>query len=269
MPAMNPPVAAYLCSYPKSGRTWMRFALVNLMSEVYGLDMDLDMENMFTVIPNDDGKDHTQPWKTLDKYAFPDRTDMPFVAMSHLCWDERFEEPRVLLLMRTPADSLVSRFYHMSRHAGQFGGSIDEFARDEEYGVPGLVKYFASWEPHSEDPNVEVVTYEQLRADPSEPFRMIVDQLGIAATDEQLEAALAASTVEKMREVERASGVGQPNAYDRSDPQAMRVRKAKVGGWREELSPETVDYLMESFASSPAAMALLERYAIVPEPEPA
>jgi hypothetical protein len=49
----------------------------------------------------------------------------------------------------------------------------------------------------------------------------------------------------------------------------MRVRKAKVGGWREELAPETVDYLMESFSASPPAMALLERYSIVPEVEPA
>lgn len=266
---MTPPVRAYLCSYPKSGRTWMRFALVNLMNEAYGLDMELDMENMFTLIPNDDGEGHTQPWKTLDKYAFPDREEMPFVAMSHLPWDERFAGPDVLLLMRTPADSLVSRFYHMSRHAGQFEGTIDEFAHDEFYGVPGLVGYFASWEPHADNDNVEVVTYEQLRADPSGPFRRIVDQLGIEATDDQLAAALEASTVEKMREVERSSGVGQPIAYDRSDPQAMRVRKAKVGGWREELAPETVEYLMESFAASPPAMELLERYSIVPEVEPA
>lgn len=269
MPAMTPPVHAYLCSYPKSGRTWMRFALVNLMNEAYGLELDLDMENMFTLIPNDDGEGHTQPWKTLDKYAFSGRDDMPFVAMSHLPWDERFLEPKILLLMRTPADSLVSRYYHMSRHAGQFKGTIDEFAHDEIYGVPELVEYFASWEPHSEDANVEVVTYEELRSNPAGPFRRIVDHLGIEATDEELEAALAASTVEKMREVERSSGVGQPNAYDRSDPQAMRVRKARVGGWREELAPGTVDYLMESFAASPPAMELLERYSIVPQVEPA
>jgi hypothetical protein len=245
----------------------MRFALVNLMNEAYGLGLDLDMENMFTLIPNDDGEGQTQPRKTLDKYAFADRSGMPFVAMSHLPWDERFLRPRILLLMRTPADSLVSRFYHMSRHAGQFDGSIDEFAHDVLYGVPGLVEYFASWEPHAEDANVEVVTYEQLRAEPFGPFRRIADQLGIEATDEQLQAALDASTVEKMREVEKASGVGAPNPYDRSDPQAMRVRKAKVGGWRDELAPETVDYLMDSFAASPQATALLERYSIVPEPD--
>lgn len=266
---MVPPVSAYLCSYPKSGRTWVRFALVNLMNEAYGLDLDLDMENMFQLIPNDDGEGQTQPWKRLDRYAFADRPGMPFVAMSHLPWDGRFRDPSVVLLLRNPADTLTSRYFHVTRHERKLDASIDEFAHHEQFGVPSLVEFFASWEPHSEDDNVKVITYEQMRRKPLEPFRRIVDQLGIEATDAQLEDALAASTVEKMREIEKASGVGQPNAYDRNDPQAMRVRKAKVGGWREELAPQTVEYLMESFAASPPAMALLERYSIVPEVEPA
>jgi len=266
---MARPVSAYLCSYPKSGRTWMRFALVNLMNEAYGLGLELDMENMFTLIPNDDGEGLTQPWKALDRYGFADREEMPFVAMSHLPWDARFSDPAVVLLLRNPADTLTSRYFHVTRHEGKLEASIDEFARNAELGVPSLVEYFASWEPHAGDGNVEVVTYEQLRAEPFGPFRGIADQLGIEATDEQIQAALDASTVEKMREVEKSSGVGQPNSYDRSDPQAMRVRKAKVGGWRDELAPETVAYLMDSFAASPQATALIERYSIVPEPDAA
>jgi len=266
---MAPAVDAYLCSYPKSGRTWMRFALSNLMDEVYGLGLDLDMENMFGLIPNDDGRKQTQPWKTLDAYRFAERSDVPFAAMSHLAWDERFATTPVVLLMRSPADSLVSHYYHMSRHAGEFKDDIDEFARDPLYGVPALVEHFASWEPHAEDPNVISVTYEQLRSEPLEPFSRIVAQLGIDATSAQMEQALEISSVERMREVERRSGVGAPNDYDRNDPQAMRVRKARVGGWREELSPETTDYLLGAFAQSESASALLERYSIVPQVETA
>jgi len=266
---MAPPVSAYLCSYPKSGRTWMRFALSNLINELCGLNLDLDMENMFGLIPNDDGRKQTQPWKTLDAYRFAQRSEVPFIAMSHLPWDERFAEPPIVLLMRTPADSLVSRYYHMSRHAGQFKEDIDAFAHDPRYGVPGLVEYFASWEPHSEDHNVVAVTYEQLRTDPIGPFSRIVAQLGIEATQAQMERALELSSVDRMRDVERKSGVGQPNDYDRNDPQAMRVRKARVGGWRDELSTETVDYLLSAFAQSAAATVLLERYSIAPQAEAA
>ena len=265
---MSPPVSAYLCSYPKSGRTWMRFALSNLINELYGLKLELDMENMFSLIPNDDGRNQTQPWKTLDAYRFAERSELPFIAMSLLPWDERFAEPPIVLLMRTPADTLVSRYYHMSRHdALQFKGDIDAFAHDPLYGVPGLVEYFASWDPHAEDQNVVAVTYEQLRTDPLGPFSRIVAQLGIGASRDQMERALELSSVDRMRDVERKSGVGQPNDYDRNDPQAMRVRKARVGGWRDELSTETVDYLLDAFAQSAAATSLLERYSIVPQVE--
>ncbi|MFM9126985.1 MAG: sulfotransferase domain-containing protein [Solirubrobacterales bacterium] len=234
---------SFLCSYPKSGRTWMRFALVNLMNDVYRLGLELDMDNMFALIPNDDGGPeevfYSQPWKTLDKYRFADHEEMPFVAMSHLRWEDQFE------------------------------GTIDEFSRDERFGIPRMVDYLASWAPHAADPNVEVLTYEELRADPFEPFRRATGHLGIEATDDQLQAALEASSVERMREVERASGVGQPNEYDKADPQAMRVRKAKVGGWREELPPETVAYMMECITGSPQAAALLDRYGLTPEVAPA
>ena len=88
---------------------------------------------------------------------------------------------------------------------------------------------------------------------------------GTDATPDQLARALEMSSVDRMREVERKSGVGQPNNYDRSDPQAMRVRSARVGGWREELSQQTSDDLVEAFSRSEAATALLQRYSIAPQ----
>lgn len=256
---------AWLCSYPKSGRTWMRFALSNLMNETFDLGVEIDTANMFGLIPNDDGPDHTRPWKTITNFAYGDREGLPLVAMSHLPRDGRFTGPPVVLLVRNPAASLVSRFFHMSRHAGQFEGSLPEFARDEFYGVPGIVSYLASWEPHLDDPNVEVITYEELRAGPLEPFGRIVRQLGIRADDAALERALEAASVDRMRAVEKRSGVGQPNGYDRNDPGALRVRKADATAWRDELDEDTLEYLIDSLEAVPAAAGMLHRYGLMPE----
>ena len=51
---MAPAPTAWLCSYPKSGRTWMRYALVELLAARYGLG-EFDMKTMFELIPNQDG----------------------------------------------------------------------------------------------------------------------------------------------------------------------------------------------------------------------
>jgi hypothetical protein len=261
---------AFLCSYPKSGRTWMRFALVNLMNDVYGLGLKLDMDNMFSLIPNEDGGPdevfYSQPWKTLDKYAFADREEMPFVGMSHLRWEGRFTGPRIVFLVRNPADVLVSLYFHMTRHAHQFEGTIGEFARDERYGVPRMVSYLSSWQPHLRDPNVTVMTYEKLKADPLDSFQDVVAGLGIEAGAGECRAALDAASVERMRKVEAKSGVGQPNAYDFDDPDARRVRRAKVGGWREEMDDDTIALMLAEIESDPAALELLEELDLMPGP---
>lgn len=256
---------AWLCSYPKSGRTWMRFALSNLIEKTFDLGVDIDTANMFGLIPNDDGPDHTRPWKTIDNFSYGDHQGLPLIAMSHLPRDDRFASIPVVLLIRNPAASLVSRFFHMSRHAGQFEDGLPGFARDEFYGVPGIVHYFSSWEPHLDDPNVEVVSYEELRSEPLEPFGRIARQLGIQADDAALEKALDAARVDRMRAVEKKSGVGQPNEYDRNDPGALRVRKASATGWRDEIDEETLEFLIRSLEEDRAARSLLERFGLMPD----
>ena len=256
---------AYLCSYPKSGRTWMRFALVHLMDSLYGLGGEFDMKNMFDLIPNRDGEEMTPAWKTPDNYRFTDRPEVPFLVMSHLPWEPDFAELPAVFLVRSPGDVIVSWFHHMTRHDGRLAGkSMIEFAADPDWGVPDLVSYLASWEPHLDDPNVTVVTYEQLRAAPVEAFGRLAAGLGIEATPAQLEAALEAASVDRMRKVEAQSGSWQPHDYDLADPDARRVRKAKVGGWLEEMDEETVALMISEVEASPQARALLERAELMP-----
>lgn len=69
-----------------------------------------------------------------------------------------------------------------------------------------------------------------------------------------------------MREVEAVSGVGQPQEYDFEDPNARRVRKAKVGGWREEMDDDTIALLLTEIEASPGARELLGRLDLMPGP---
>lgn len=244
----------------------MRFALVQLLDGRYGLDGNFDMLNMFGLIPNSDGEGKTQPTKTPDNYRYADRPDVPFIVMSHLPWEETFSAVPTVFLVRGPGDVLVSFYHHMNRHDGRFQGTLDEFVRDAEYGIPNLVSYLASWQPHLEDPNVTVVTYEGLKEDSIRSFRELAVGLGIEAGEEELIAALDAASVERMRKVEAESGVGQPQDYDFEDPDARRVRKAKVGGWREEMDDDTIALMMAEIEASPGARELLERLDLMPGP---
>lgn len=240
----------------------MRFALANLMNSVYGLGEEFDLVSMFELIPNDDGPT-TQQGKGLSDYRFSGY-DIPRPAMSHHSYEDRFSSLPVVFLVRNPADAVVSRFHHLSRHQGRFSGSLDDFVRDPDLGADHIVQYLASWQPHLQDPNVITVRYEDLKDSPLEPFSRLASQLGIAAEEAELQQALGQSTFEKMKALELQGGVGEPHQYDRGDRDSLRVRKGKVGGFKEEMSPETLGFLMQRFHESPGALELIEYFDIVP-----
>ena len=244
----------------------MRFALVNLLDRQFDIGESFDMENMFGLIPNRDGEGKTQPWKTPGNYRFGDRPDIPFVIASHLPWEQDFAELPAVFLVRNPGDVVVSRYHHMTSHEGKFQGTLAEFTRDPEWGLPDLLSYLESWAPHIDDPGLTVVTYESLKSDPVASFGRLVGGLGIESDRQAMEAALDAASVDRMREVESASGVGQPQAYDFDDPNARRVRKARVGSWREEMDDDTIAEMLAEIESSPGAREMLERLDILPGP---
>ena len=215
-----------------------------------------------------------EPFNGLDPVARHDlvslvrgwATTRSLIVASHLPWESDFSRLPTVFLARSPGDVVVSRFHHMTRHEGKFDGSLAEFAGDPEHGIPDLIAYLATWQPHLEDPNVIAVTYERLKADPVAAFGELVTGLGIQADPEELAAALEAASVDRMRKVEAESGVGQPQAYDFEDPDARRVRKARVGGWREEMDDDTIALLIAEIESQPAARELLEGLDLMPGP---
>ena len=244
----------------------MRFALVDLLDRKYVLGGGFDMENMFGLIPNSDGEGRTQPWKMPNNYRFGDRPEVPFVIASHLRWEPAFLTSPTVFLVRNPGDVIVSRYHHMTRHEGKFSGTLGDFTRDPDWGLPDLLGYLESWRPHIGNPGVTVVTYEQLKSDPVDAFGRLVGGLGIDADRTELEASLEAASVDRMRKVEAASGVGQPQAYDFDDPDARRVRKAKVGNWREEMDDDTIATMLAEIEAYPGVSEMLRELEILPGP---
>jgi hypothetical protein len=87
-----------------------------------------------------------------------------------------------------------------------------------------------------------IIRYEDLRADPKEMLRRVLDFIGTPATEEELRQAVEFASVENMRALEQKrvfwlSG-RRMLAKDRSNPNTYKVRRAKVGGYRDDFTPE-------------------------------
>lgn len=151
---------------------------------------------------------------------------------------EALPESRVILLVRDPRDvvaSLLAAQRKGSWGSGGAGGSLadtspDEFVRQRAMMyVASLGKAREAYGAH-QGPRV-ATRYEDLRYDTLEELGRIYSALGIPAEEDQLR-----------RVVEKHSWENIP---ERSKGEDKPRRKARPGGWREDLTPEQARMVAE------------------------
>lgn len=218
---------AILASYPKSGRTWLRFILSNYLNEVHGLALDVDLVTMFGLIPNRAGDDRrgVGAWRRTGRPL-----GLPLLLVAH----ERYTRQMVrglpvVMMVRNPLDVLVSSYFHRTRHRRQFTGDVQVFLRDETYGLPALIAYHNAWGEGLLAHRHLVLSYEELYGNSVATTGRVVAFLGWPVREEALAAAVDRSTFARMRELEQSMRI-PGHSYDMDDEASLRMRSGKVGG---------------------------------------
>ena len=244
-----------IASYGKSGRTWLRI----LLSRYYQLTYDLP-ERIIMGFDNFNRLNPAVPaifW-THDNYLknYTGNRDSK----------RDYYDKKVVLLVRRPQDVAVSQFFqwkHRMRpekmlmnkyppHGSDI--SLYDFVNDPNVGLPRIVEFLNLWA--SELPRIKnhlVVRYEDMRANPVEQLGRLVDFLGAPVKHEHLEDAVEFSSVENLRKLEREDYFWRSGSRltpkDRSNPDSYKVRRAKVGGYRDYFDDEQVAE-MDAFVNS-------------------
>jgi Sulfotransferase domain len=246
-------VDAFLVSYPKSGRTWLRYILSHYLAGYAQLGFEPDLATTFRVLPNFD----LVPDRGLP--AFVGKSDrLPLIAVSHLPYAPAvFQQRPAIMKVRNTCDVAVSSYFHQTRQKRRFTGTIAEFIEHPLLGVPAIIAYLNGWAEALPERKHLVVSYERLKADPYKESAAVLDFLGVPVDRSLLEAAIAAGDFDRMRSLEVEEGI-PGHVYDRNDGEALRMRKGKVGGYVEYLSAAQIGWIETMCESelSPAAQAL-------------
>jgi alcohol sulfotransferase len=139
-------------------------------------------------------------------------------------------------------------------------------------GLPKIIDFLEIWQ--RELPKVRdsmVLRYEDMRADPETALRRALAFLGTPGTDQQITDAVAYAAYDNMKRLEqtqvfRSSGTRLAPG-DQANPQSYKVRRAKVGGYRDYFDDQqvaTIDAMLESRPSPPfgyGTVAMAERQA--------
>jgi hypothetical protein len=243
-----------LMSWGKSGRTWFRVMLSRFYQLKHGLPMRhlLEFDNLKKMNPaipsvlfshNNYMRDYLEDWDTLN----------------------HFRGKKVVMLVRDPRDVAVSQFfqwkYRMRPHKkllNQYpaqGEAVTtfEFVTNPACGVPRIIDFFNGWAralPELKD--ILIIRYEDMRVDPAAVMQQVFDFVGTPGTRAQIEQAVEFASYDNMKKLEekrvfRGSGA-RVKAGDRKNPNSFKVRRAKVGGYRDyfdDQQVEVIDKLVE------------------------
>jgi hypothetical protein len=220
----------YLVSYPKSGNTWTRFLIANLVH----LEKNPDFSNINALLPD------------LEEMSKRDlaRAARPRILKSHQYFDPRY--PKTIYVVRDPRDVVLSEYYFdIKRRAiaddfplSQF---VSRFVRGElnhPYGTWG--ENAASWfYTRHGDPRFLLVKYEALQSEAMAEMGRIARFLGISADPARLALAIEQSSADRMRELEKKQAHLWSSTRETRKDKPF-VRSAKSGGWKAELSETSV-----------------------------
>jgi len=219
----SPPLSRHFVSYPKSGRTWIRFMLAHL--------------------------DQADPVKFHhDGFEFNDGSLPPhnFSVQERLARYGQID--RIVYLERDPRDVMVSLYHQVTgrfRDFFNYQGTLSEFIRDPYFGAHNLARFRTMWEQLSQQPNVLKITYEDCHRDPARTLATILEFFELDASDADIAQAVDAGSFEKMKELESSGQFPLPWLRQRNG--APKVRKGKVGGFRDSLSSQDIAFLDQVF----------------------
>jgi len=212
------PDDVFVVSYPKSGNTWARFLIANLLkpTDEEVIDFHVCQRYVPEVGKQDDIIQTLRRPRTMKSHA-------PFVA----------EYPRLIYLVRDGRDTYVSYYFHQLRQLPQ-GTTFGAFLKRRDHAPCLWGEHVVSWALRdSLAAEMAVVKYEDLVRDSLGQLRRIADFLGLSVTEDRLQSAVQASSFQSMQRLERDRG----RPFQDEGPEVF-VRKGQPGNWKEFFGPE-------------------------------
>ena len=212
----------YLVSYPRSGNTWIRLFLCNLISvsEWGGAPVDFDVLN--ATMPELGVSDLREEWR---------HPTIPRVVKTHRAYSALLGRAPSIGVIRDPRDVMVSFFHFKRDRAGTFSGTFHDFVRDPRFGLESWFRHYASWR----DRWILTLTYEDMRSDTTTQMSRLLQALSANVDADLLTDAVERSSFGRVRTAEALPSEGRSSG-------ATFTRSGESGQWLHYFDDRDVAY---------------------------
>jgi len=219
----------FVVSYPKSGNTWTRFLIANL---VYP-EQTPDFGNIDQLIPAPE---------VMSKRRL-NEMNSPRIICTHSWFNPEFNQ--VIYIVRDPRDIVVSQFhYHRKRKVIDDNYPIEDFVASF---ILGETDPHGSWKQNVAgwlaarfgDARFLLLRYEDMIQDTHRELEKVARFLGTEAGLERIASAVERSSASQMRKLEEANGDRCARIKDTRRDLPF-IRTAKSENWKSELPEQCV-----------------------------
>lgn len=218
----------FICGYPKSGNTWFQYLITGV---VFGCDARYTPDPLIqTIVPD------------VSDRKFYLRYQTPCYFKTHLLPQPQYK--RIVYLLRDGRDVMVSYYHHQRAMMGEKVDFLEMVCR-------GRSLFPCKWHEHveaylSHQPQTQMLTvrYEDLIADTLGQLRRVCDFIGIDRSESMLQSAREQASFQAMRDKEQTPlWVKRPKWKDANE---FFVRRGVVGSYKDEMSPEVLEALLDA-----------------------
>ncbi|MDA0231526.1 MAG: sulfotransferase domain-containing protein [Proteobacteria bacterium] len=271
----------WLASYPKSGNTWLRAFLLNLITNS---EQPVDINKMAALTHGDSQanwyaefdarpppalsvedlarlrpKVHARIAASSVNSVFV-KTHNALVEVAGTAMISQSETAGVIYVVRNPLDITLSYADHLGM---QVDDILDLMARrgfETPVSASHVPEHHSDWSSHVKSwtqiahPALHVVRYEDMASRPAVTFAAIARFLGMNPAREALLRAVRFSSFKVLRTQEKKSGF-----VERTPVQKSFFRSGKSGNWRTQLTPAQIRRLLGNHREQ------MERFDYVPK----
>jgi len=222
------PADVFFAAYPKSGTTYVRFVLFEMLS---GMPAGFRTTN------------NLMAGVGVHKHAMKLLPGGGRLLSTHEHY--RSEYKRMIYVVRDGRDVMLSEYAYLKALAF-YDKDLDSFIKHFLF---TKVSGYGPWHQHvagfldspvTKTDNFMIVRFEDVRTDPVSWFARMADFLGVKVEMDRIRTAVANNSIEAMREKENREPV-------KASIRGRFVRDGKVRGWVSKLTPEQVS-LFEKYA---------------------
>jgi hypothetical protein len=224
------PSDVFVASYPRSGNTWLRFMLYEIL-----VGQSSSFTNVHQLVPDVGRQGKALP--VLPEQGRLIKTHEAYLPLYH----------KAIYLVRDARDVALSEFAYQKA----LGLAEDNFETYLPRFLAGKVNPFGSWIAHVDSwmeakdkgqAEVLLVRFDEMRSRPEDSLANMMEFLNVPVERDVIRRAVANNSVEKMRDKEKINP-------QKASAKGRFIRSGAVGGWREKFT-ETQAELVEKYAGN-------------------